>query len=90
MSSSLHICKTYKVEYADKCPLHGYSETEPFIDWLYRQDDYDGYISEDRTIVELDIPFLKAHLNDEEYGQTMKTILENMDKDLSYARLEIW
>ena len=90
MSCSLHICKTYKVEYAEKSPIHGYSKTDEFVDWLDEQDDFEGFINEERNSIELDVPFIKRHLNDAEYGETMREILENMDKDNNYAMLEIW
>lgn len=89
MSCSLHICKTYKVEYANSS-ISGYSETDDFVDWLYGQDDFEGYINEERNVIELDLPFIKRHLDDAEYGETMREIFENMDKGNNYARLEIW
>lgn len=92
MGMRLHTAKTYKVEFADRTPIIGYGDCDEFVSWVKKTDAYDGdvFINESEDTLELSVDFLKNSVNDERWGNVIKAILEDMDKDNNFAYIQIF
>lgn len=95
MALSLHTTRIYKVEYGTSA-IKGWDTIREFINFLHekQQEDIDGiWMSGDYDEVEnieIDFGTLELLKDDEVWGDTIKTIIENSDKSNNYVRLEIF
>lgn len=96
MATSLHVCRTYKVEYG-ACPMFGWDEIQKFIEWLrekcLEKDFCSLYINNDESVIEIDKEEAREIIGIKprhQYKKVLKTCLETADKDNEYIHIEIF
>ena len=91
MAISLHTASTYQIEYKDS-GIWGYEKIDNLIHFLQeKQVSMDGiWVSEDEMEIEIDFDTLELLKDDKVWGTQIQGIIDDADKNNTYAHLTIW